>query len=63
MCLIFPSEDGFGEKAGPQIHHYYTAGEEFVTMGASGLSSPATGAKVSPLNGAPSADPILKSGL
>jgi len=40
-----------------------TAAEEFVTMGAWGLSSPATGAKVSPLNGAPAADPTLKSGL
>jgi glutathione reductase (NADPH) len=40
-----------------------TASEELVTMGAWGLSKQETGAKVSPLNGAPAADPTLKSGL
>jgi len=36
-----------------------TAAEEFVTMFPWGLSEPATGAKVSPLNGAPAPEPKL----
>ena len=38
-----------------------TASEELVTMGAWGTSPEATGAKVSPLNGAAPGEPILKS--
>lgn len=40
-----------------------TASEELVTMGTWGTSPAATGAKHSPLNGAPSAEPMLKSKL
>mmetsp|Transcript_16531 Transcript_16531/g.22652 ORF Transcript_16531/g.22652 Transcript_16531/m.22652 type:complete len:503 (-) Transcript_16531:367-1875(-) len=38
-----------------------TAAEEFVTMGVWGTSSQATGAKISPLNGAAAGEPTLKS--
>lgn len=37
-----------------------TASEEFVTLFPWGLSKQATGAKVSPLNGEPTAEPVLK---
>lgn len=40
-----------------------TASEELVTMGTWGTSPPFSGAVVSPLNGAPSGDPMLKSNM
>lgn len=40
-----------------------TAAEELVTMGVWGTSPAYTGAKHSPLDGAPSNDPTLKSNL